>query len=207
MKTDKYLAARLLAGKNKLSSVEKDAILHQVLKAQPRSRPRPVWGWMLASGASLALVLLLVTQFLPKNEPAQFASKGAGLSHRGFSINCLNTNGEDICQNGSKLIFRSWAPAKKPFFTAFARASDARIIWYFPSSSQPTSLNLSNTKAGAILEQAVRLGPEHKPGTYTIYGLFSKQALDKTAVRSIIENDGPFGGDHPELFKQALKVE
>lgn len=202
-----FLESRLLAGKNHMAVVEKDRVLDRVL-AQTARRPatlRARW-WALGGSVAAASALLLFMLWPGAEQQPGFASRGNG-ERLGFALSCMDAAGESTCRGGSKLLFRTWAPQGQPFFAAFAQGTDGTVIWYAPSQDQAHSVDSRSASAGGVLGHGVHIGPEHRAGAYTVYGLFSADALDKAAVRAQVE--AALGQDpaHQSLFRVELQVE
>ncbi len=206
MADDKYLAARLLSGRNRLSSIEKDDILNNVLRVENQQKPAKFVRWLLASGLAAALGGLLLLFYFPQQQAGQFTSKGDGLLAQGFSISCLADKGTDTCSQGSKLLFRTWPVTGKPYFSALARAEDGTVIWYFPSTDVPTSLDTRTEQVKGVLKQAVMIGVEHGFGSYTVYGLFSAQALSKDEIRDRLEGGDELETSEITVFTQKMML-
>ena len=104
------------------------------------------------------------------------------------------------CESGSKLLLRvSNAAPEAKYLAAFSRAEDGTVVWYFPNAEGDMSVNVTQ---GKWSEEAVVLGNEHAPGTYTVYGLLSDQPLTRDMVKARVESDG---GD-ADLLKSEFEV-
>jgi hypothetical protein len=175
----KHTIARLLAGKNELSRVEKDAILSEVLAqtAPARSSRRWAAGLALAAAATALLLLPWVLRSDPSGE-ASFTGRGASPPIAAFSLGC-----RQACQNGDTLVFDLEPSSGYRYFSAFARHTDGTVIWYFPEAESAESLDLVARSQKGLLDKGVALGNEHRAGRYAVYGIFSNVPLTRTDIR------------------------
>jgi hypothetical protein len=174
--------ARLLAGKDQLSRVEKEQILAQVLVHTQAEAPSPgrrfgFWVGLLAA-ASAALGGLFLSTLPP--DPSERVARGGGPS---FSVSCA----EGLpCGPGGRLRWFVRSTPELSHFAAFAQRPDGTILWYFPQTEAGESLDLG-AHAGAEtgeLDVAIELGQEHAPGTYKLIGMFSPNPRTRGALRS-----------------------
>jgi hypothetical protein len=169
--------SRLLAGRRGLSRPEKEAILEGVLE---RVAPRPRWRSRLAIGVlALAGAAAGAAVLVPGAPRDELTARGGDLPP-GFDVTCVPAP----CAAGAKLVFDITSTGDAAYFGAFARGAD-RVIWYFPSTPGARSRPLP--RGGGVLDTGITIGAEHAPGTYTIEGVFSPAALDRTAIRAAVE--------------------
>jgi len=197
-----YYTARLLSGKDRLSVVEKEAILERIIdqtKAEKKSEPA---SWMsvrrLSYTAAAAVVLFAVPLLIYlalTPVPDEFISRGISGSPSGFTVACLGAGDDGFCHPGDKLFFKVNAPEGKPFFSAFARRTDGTVIWYFPGEEFSHSIEVSKNNYEGVLSVGVLLGSEHRPGYYVVFGLFSSRRLSKSQIREAVEEYGTVSGD------------
>ena len=170
-----YTPSRLLAGRDRLGRIEKDAIFEQVL-AEVAPAPKRAWWWFaLPALAAAALVMLLVWPRAPQEE---FTAKGGGEAAASFAPTCAR------CTRDGKLLFDLNGTTGYRYFSAFARGSDGNVIWYVTASDLATELE------SGVLAQTVLLGDEHAPGTYRVFGVFSQTALDRDGVKALFDDAG-----------------
>lgn len=162
------LPARLLAGRDGPSIVEKEAMLAAILPPKSRSKR---WLWLAAPSvlAAAAAVLLVVW---PRNHN-EFSPRGGPGPNARLALTCPTG-----CSAGHKLVFDLHGTAGYRYFAAFARSSDGDVIWYFP---QP---NGTSERVADVLARTIVFGPEHKPGRYTVYGVYSAQPLSREAIKA-----------------------
>lgn len=195
MKSDRYLAARLLSKKEGLSVLEKEEILGNILQGQDKEDRETahrgvIFGRRLAglAIASVALLVPILLFYTPGSLDDEFVPRG-GSAQTLYTVSCLGPDGRTSCHQGDKLIFEVAALAPKRHFAAFSKTQDGTIIWYFPGDEHKKSVRLDQAERDRILATGILLGPEHRPGNYEVHGLFSDQPLGRSAIRAIFEND------------------
>jgi hypothetical protein len=211
------LVSRLLSRRNQLSRLEKEQVLERVLAGigPGRGRRRTAWlaaGFGLAAAAALALVL-------PRLSPSQrpggetFTARGGG-EPAVFHAHCVETASPaeptasaSGCRAGAKLVFEVSAGEPSRFFAAFARRGDGSVIWYFPDTAAGTSKDLSRDLVRGVLSTSIVLGPEHPPGDYEIYGVFSNRALDRVAVKALIGSNAAASPPAGTVSVQKVTIE
>lgn len=163
---------RLLAGRDRLGRVEKDAILEAVL-AGTAPKPARAWWWVALpafAAAAIALVLLW-----PRAKPDDFTARGGGAPVAMFAPSCTT------CARGAKLAFDLQGTTGYRYFAAFARTNAGDVVWYFTGKDLATSL------ARGVLDETVVL---ETSGDYRLYGVFSQQPLDRDAIKALFADDG-----------------
>lgn len=196
----KYLAARLLSGRNQLSRIEKEAILDSVLDrvaaaeapAESASRPRRRYA-VLWYGAPVALaaagfaVFLLVRPSPPP--PGEFTARGGAVSSSkdpDFALRCIDAHGQAPCRSGLRMLFVLSPEEAHPYFAAYAQHPDGTLLWYLPEQASETSIDLRAASQQDVLSTAITLGPEHRPGVYRVHGVFSTTPLSRAAIRAAV---------------------
>lgn len=172
MKADDRLAARLLAGDDRLSRIEKDALLEGVL---PPPRPRARWVW-LALPALAAVALILIA---PWKTADDFTARGGSQPVAALHVSCAAA-----CTQGAKLLFDLHGTTSYRYFAAFAKRDDGTVLWYFPGDDVGTSVEVP---ASGVLDRGIVLGAEHPAGTYHVYGVFSRTPLTRVALRDAFD--------------------
>jgi len=197
---------RLLSGRNEPSVLEKEAALELVLAEVAPARRRWPWGGrvgavalpLIAAAAAFAL-------FWPGDASHElgsadpFASRGGGApaTDADMVVRCVAGTAADepgaACAPGAVLGFAVSPPEGKLNFSAFAMGGDGELLWYFPTPNGQ-SLALSDASSAAstratvkqVVPKGIPLGPEHKPGTYEVYGVFSSVPLSRAHLREIL---------------------
>jgi len=196
--------ARLLSGRNRPSVLHKEAGSGRVLAKLDRDR-RIRRGALFGSLLSVAAVLLFVS--IPEDStPNNTNQSSTTLTPRGEAEASFVPHCHDEakrCRPGSTLSFEIVAMGGARYFAAFAQRTDGVVLWYLPA---PDETSLEVQAAGAMLGTGVRLGQEHTPGNYTVYGVFSREPLDRAALR---ERLGPAlaGREGLSVVTRALNVE
>ncbi|CAN5812947.1 hypothetical protein BH11MYX2_BH11MYX2_24650 [soil metagenome] len=190
--SEKPVIPRLLAGENRLSRVEKDAIFEQVVGGIAKPR-RAWWGLGLAVPAlavpALAVIALVVWRVRPAaHTESEFSSRGASGSFAMLNVTC------GACTGTDKLVFDVHGTAGYRYFAAFAQRTDGTVLWYFPETADATSLDLTTQPTTGILGEGVTLGSEHPSGTYRLFGVFSRVPLTRAALKNQFDPDGLFAG-------------
>jgi hypothetical protein len=189
-----------------MSVIEQEHVLDQVLRRTARRTLSPRAAvWLFGGTAAAASVALALVLWPGAEPPAEFSSRGDD-QRLGFTLACVDDSGPGACHGGSTLLFRTWAPAGQPFFASFAQGSDGTIIWYAPSRDHERSVDTRAEGPGGVLAYGVRIGPEHRIGAHTVYGLFSAEPLGKAEVRARVERVVQSRAIDPSLFQVELKV-
>ena len=179
MNSDDRLTSRLLGGRDQLSRPEKDAILDGVLAdTAPSARAR--WGWLVLP--VLALAAFLLVPWRSSVPSGDFTARGGNQPAAVMQAGCATG-----CTQGAKLVFDVHGTTGYRYFAAFAKAGDGKALWYFPADDRATGVDLSAQPATGVLDRSVVLGPEHAPGTYRVYGIFSNAPLTRSAIRAAFD--------------------
>lgn len=190
---------RLLAGKDRLTRLEKEEILAGVMDRVAGGRaPSRRWPYVLAAACAVAALALAV----PLLRRDGLAPRGAGAGGTDFQTYCTLDGRRAPCRNGAKLLFELSATTERRFFAAFARRQDGTVIWYFPGDELERSLDAAGQEHG-VASRGFLLGPEHPPGRYRVYGLFSARPLTRQEVRSRVEE----ATREEDLVEKTLVVE
>jgi hypothetical protein len=172
--------ARLLAGEDQLSRVEKEQILAQVLaKTQVEARsPRRNLGLIAGLFAAVTAAALLMVTLPPT--PSELVPRGGGPS---YAVRCAESL---PCGPGGRLRWFVRSTPELRNFAAFAQRADGTILWYFPQTEAGSSLDLGAHALAETgeLDVAIELGQEHAPGTYKVIGMFSPSPMTRDALRS-----------------------
>jgi hypothetical protein len=176
--TAKHLIPRLLAGRDRISRLEKEEILGNVLAASAPRRTR--WWWAALPALAIAAIVLLVV--LPRKPSDEFTARGGGKPVAAFTPSC------NPCKPGGTLVFDVHGTTGYRYFAAFSRRSDGTVLWYFPAAGG-ASVDLVDQPAHGVLNRGIVLGPEHAAGTYHVYGVFSNEPLTREQIRARFENN------------------
>ena len=183
---------RLIAGCNAPSVLAKEQLFERIYaQVQPKSERRPRGAWLFATFAGAAAVAAAALLLIHPGE-LEFQARGSHVTAGGpeLIVSCPGVSG---CRVGSKLSFAVRLPepattAEPGYFAAFARRFDGTIIWYFPEPVG-SSIAVPQTSEPALLDRAVLLGPEHLPGHYEVYGVFSRQPLTREQLKLKVGED------------------
>jgi hypothetical protein len=195
---------RLLAGRDRLTQADKDAVLDRVMEALPpeqAERPGFFAPWLRWSllGAVVLLLAAPVGYVLFGRAPDGFTARG-GEAKAAFTVWCAPEMSQGRCARGGKLVFRV-EPAKAGRFAALARSEAGAIIWYF------TDVDLATLPANGLLDEGVVVGPEHVPGKYEVWGVFSDRPLGKSDIRDLLDpQSAKKVSGQVEVVRQPLEV-
>jgi hypothetical protein len=193
----KHGLSRLLAGRDRLSRLEKEQILDQVL-AQTAPRRRTRW-WFAAMPAVAAAVTILLV-LAPKREP-EFAARGGSQAVGAFKPACAHG-----CGAGDKILFDLAGTAGYRYFAAFSQRADGTVLWYFPSSDTDKSVDLSQGLGSGVLDRGIVIGSEHPAGTYKVFGVFSTEPLSRKDLRDRFDDVHVTAGPGTSVVVQELVV-
>jgi hypothetical protein len=178
--TKRSLLPRLLAGRPDLTRDEKDQIFDAVMREVGGKRRARLLAPMLAL-AGAAAALIVVPLVLRHGPPPSLTARG-GATVATFSVLCGASG--PTCRAGDTLLFDVKAPGWR-YFTAFARREDGAIIWYTsPDGAVDLAADLAASAGGGVLGTGIVLDEEHRPGRYQVYGVFSRQPLDRAQIRA-----------------------
>lgn len=179
--------AKLIAGRNAPSVLAKERLFERIyaqVQPQAERRPRGALLFVAFAGAAAAAAAALL---LIHPGPPEFQSRGSHVAGAGGPELVVSCPGNAGCRVGSKLSFAVKSQQNR-YFAAFARRFDGTIIWYFPEPIG-SSVALPQTSEPELLDQAVLLGPEHLPGHYDVYGVFSRQPLTREQLKLKVGED------------------
>jgi hypothetical protein len=199
VKADDRLVARLLAGDDRLSRVEKDAVLGVVLGAAPRSRMR--WPWLVLPAFAAAVALIVIAPWKARAPGDDFTARGGSQPMAALHLTCAGG-----CTQGAKLLFDLHGTTSYRYFAAFAKRGGGPVLWYFPASDAATSLDLTTVPASGVLDRGIVLGAEHPAGTYKVYGVFSQVPLTRTALRDAFDATGLTAGSGTAVVTADVEV-
>jgi hypothetical protein len=187
---------RILSAKRGLSVQEKEDI-HDHLSRHYKesfSKPGPLSKRYLipaAVGSALAAGIILLVMYFSQT-PSDFVARGSLTATNRVKLTCLRKGPQtdriettDKCRQNDSLVFEVQGRTGMKYFSAAALSPQGLLIWYFPSNDQ-SSLKLE--KDGPT-RRAIELDSKHRPGSYRIYGLFTKEKSSKDALRKLIEDD------------------
>jgi hypothetical protein len=174
------LVHRLLAGRRGPTRREKDDLFAAVIREVGPRRPRWIAPALVMLGAAAALLLAPWPVSRDDAAPALVARGDAAVAT--FSAFCAG----GPCRPGDTLLLEV-APGGWPHFAAFARRDDGTVIWYAPRDD-----GASTAATSGVLASGIVLDEVHRPGTYRVYGVFSRAALDRAAIRARFQP----GDDH-----------
>jgi hypothetical protein len=196
----KLVMSRLLSGRNRLSRLEKEQILDNVLgEVAPERRTR----WWFAAMPAVAAAVVLLFVFAPwrPREQGEFTTRGAGHVLGAFKPTCARG-----CNPGDKLLFDLNGTAGYRYFAAFSQRSDGTVLWYFPSSDSAVGLDLTQQLGSGVLDQGIVIGSEHPAGTYRVFGVFSNEPLSRRQIRERFDDHHVTAGPGTSVVEQELVV-
>lgn len=165
-----------------------DEIFERVLAAAHPPPPRMPWWrrpWMLAPAGTLAVALgvwLIASPSPPQG--TGFATKGGSRSAQvpAISVACGSLAGAR-CRIGDTMMFVVPPSSPGGYLVAYAERTEepkGDRIWYFPDAAGRLPL-VRGSGSTAVLEQGVKVGPEHRPGTYRIVLWLTTTAVERQA--------------------------
>ncbi|MDB4960524.1 MAG: hypothetical protein JWP01_523 [Myxococcales bacterium] len=173
---------RLLAGRDRLSQVEKDDILASVLAgvSPPRSRVRWWMGFVPAVALTIAIVVL--APWRSTAPTSELAARGGGQPFAVFQPSCAGG-----CERGHKILFDLHGTSGYRYFAAFSKRPDGTVLWYFPDQGQDASVDLVTQPQDGVLDRSIVLGADHPAGVYRVHGVFSREPLTREMIRAAFD--------------------
>jgi hypothetical protein len=177
-----------LLSKGRLSGVQRDAVLQNVLRSSRPSRPmfRP-FSLTLFTGAlvgAAALVLWVKTDH-PSSELRAKGGTGASSTALSVELTCgagpAERASQPRCPAGSKLLFTVNGAVERGHLSAFSEpAGGGERIWYFSAETgAPTVEPRPETQ---VLSEAVRIGTDHPPGDYLVHLFVTRRPLSRAEL-------------------------
>ena len=194
MNGDDRLVSRLLAGRDEMSRVEKDAVLERVLAERPR---RTRWTWLAVPAFAAVAAAVLFVMMPSHSYDDELAARGGSAVFAALHVTC-----SPACAPGGKLVLDLHGTTGYRYFAAFAKRADGTVLWYFPASDDATSVEATS----GVLDRTIVLGPEHPAGTYQIYGVFSNAPLGRAAIRDAFDPARMTAGAGTAVVSQELVV-
>lgn len=168
--------ARLLAGRDEPSVLETEALFDRIAEDVA---PRPWWRRPIAWGALSGLATATAAVFLVMSPGDEFGTRGGAQAV--LQPHCVVDEATAPCAFGAKLLFDARPPDGEPHFAALAKRPDGTVIWYLPGPEDTSKPLAAET---AVVPTAIRLGEEHPPGTYAVFGVFTKDALTREEIEA-----------------------
>jgi hypothetical protein len=175
----------VLLDRGGLGACRRDDILKNVLAHVGRERPpRSRRRWALA-GSGVAIAAAAAALFIVQRRPVDpaagsaFRAKGTTLaSVPSATIECLSGT-PAACPIGSLLGVR--VVGTRGYVSAWAEPTDGgERIWYF--SAETVSPLLDGLAADQPTRRAVKIGPEHRAGTYVVEIRVTDRPLARSAL-------------------------
>lgn len=184
MASDEILA-RLLAGRDAPSVLEKEADFEAIYARVDTTRARRGrrWAWFggIAAAAALALVALPWTT----RPDDGFQARGSGAGER-FAVTCVGaTEAKGACHPGDRLVLELEPSPERHFFALFLQRPDGALVWYFPSANG-TMPDVSQQHLGAPWQETALLPTEGPVGTQVLFGIFAPEPLDRAALKQVL---------------------
>jgi hypothetical protein len=185
----------VLLGQGRVAPSVKDRVFDQVIadlaRQEPRRRARaPLLVGLFAVAGAAALLLLV-----PRPSDFGFRRKGAGSEGAtGMPVQIACVGGTlATCPVGATLLF-SFQGEGSGFLAAYAqpRTGGGERIWYFSGDGESPRLAAGNDTT--VAPRAIRIGPEHAPGEYTVRLFFTRAPVARSLLtgadaRTISEED------------------
>lgn len=193
--------SRLLAGRDRPSIVEKEAMFDAVMRGiAPRRRVR----WPLGLGIAipaLAAIVLVATQ-LGRTTPraSELASRGTTSDLAALAVSC------GACTSADRLVFDLHGTLGYRYFAAFSRRADGTVLWYFPATPTSSSVDLATQPSSGLLGVGITMGDAHPAGAYRVYGVFSHVALGRNEIRARFDPERPTIGPGTAVVVLGLDV-
>jgi len=175
---------QILAG-GQLPARAHDQIFERVL-SEVQARPRRlVWWrqwWTLVPAGTLAAVLgvsLIVVRtgrdgFLAKGDPRLMEATG-------IEIACKSL--EPRCRVGDTMMFMVSPAVQTGYLVAYAQRVDepnGERIWYFPDAAGKSPFVTAGGST-RVLDEGVKVGPEHRRGQYRVTLWLARSAIGRGA--------------------------
>ena len=189
-------AVRVSRAFDRLQTASSKAPLKAPQARQQGWSPRSVW-FVRSLGLATAVVLALVVvgpDLGRESEPA-FQAKGGGTAL--FRARCTPS-----CRAGGQLGFEVMAPAKRPYFAAFGRRPDGRIVWYEPSDAGAMR---AADQGARMWPSTFELGAEHIPGEHIVFGIFSSRPFTRGDIAAAM-GDRLEGGSQLTVFRRVIQI-
>ncbi|MEQ8568044.1 MAG: hypothetical protein RMA76_24195 [Deltaproteobacteria bacterium] len=196
---DSARLARLLSGRDEPSVLETEALFDRIASDVA---PRPWWrrpvAWGALSGIATAAAAAFLFVALP--DSGEFGSRGG--EEAVLRPHCVTGAETGPCTTGAKLLFDARPPEGAPHFAALAKRPDGTFIWYLPA---PDARSAALGAETAVVATAIRLGDEHPAGAYTVFGVFTKDAMTRDEIEAAVGDDLA-GGPGVTVVRRELEV-
>lgn len=174
-----------LLAKGRLSGSQRDRILDRVLDEHAR-RERPARRWLMAAGITLPIAAAVLLAIGPKSGPREPGRGEGWLVAKGEASGALleahcENRATGTCKAGDRLIFSVDGAKGGGFFAGYAVCASSERIWYFPTADGA----LPSVPAGTghfIVDQAARIGPEHRAGRCTLHLFLLERQADRDSL-------------------------
>jgi hypothetical protein len=172
----------LLSGGN-LSGEQREEHLARVLAGVREEAPAR-WRRALAwAGAST--VLVGAAAFLLFVRPAT----ESGLRAKGGEVPIVRIDcqpgGMDGCRPGGTLMFAVEGARPDARLAAYAEPMNGgERVWYF--SGDRESPAIGDQTSDGVLRRGIRLGPEHRPGSYRVFVLLTEEPLSRGQLLELV---------------------
>lgn len=178
--------ARLLAGRNEPSVLEKEELFAGIAKTLDpvRTRRRTLALSIGALASLLGAAAAFMLYFRVPRTADEFTSRGSSAALPMVRLACISEAKEIPCALEGTLTFEvAQLPTGARFFAAFSRRPDGVILWYYPT---PDGRSEAIDATRPLLPQAVRLGPPHIAGDYDVFTVFSPNAMTRAELKAAL---------------------
>jgi hypothetical protein len=156
-----------LLAQGRLPGPEKERIKDRLLATRGRGRRAWLMG-LLAGGLAVGVGALLL---MPRMDG--FSVKGGG-GQAQIEVECLGGE-SDRCPVGATLLFVVSGAPRLAFLSAYAEpAAGGERIWYYSAQEDSPAVTPDKT---VPLRRGIRIGPEHRPGSYRLHLILSERPL------------------------------
>jgi hypothetical protein len=173
-----------------LGAARRDAILSHVLahaQAERSRRPRRRWAVAAFGSAAAAAAVLLLAPWRSPQVPSVREKGTAGRpasTEPSAELDCLGAT-LGACPKGSLIVVH--AANVRGFLSAWAEPEDGgERIWYFSAESSSPLVDALSTSVAA--SRAVKLGPEHAPGSYVVHVRVTAQPMARDQLVRLSKN-------------------
>jgi hypothetical protein len=182
------LIPRLLARRDRLGRVEKDAIFEAVLAGS--APPKRRWTWLAVIAPALAAAGLVIALAPWRSSHDEFASRGSARPVAMLHARCATA-----CTTGAKLLFDTYGTTSYRYVAVFAKRGDGTVVWLVPDSVELTATGVLDR--GVVIDDA---------GTYRVYGVFSNAPLAKAAIRDAFDETALTAGPATAVVTSDVEV-
>jgi hypothetical protein len=164
-----------LLARGGLGGPARDRILARILDRTGRPRRRT---WVTAAAVGVACAAAFALWIRRSPGAGGFTAKGVA-GRPSLDLACVNAR-IDACPVGGTLVFAAIGTATAGYIGAWAEPATPgpEVIWYFSAENDGAPVDTTLPLA----RRAIRVGPEHRPGSYVVHVLLSTVPLPHAAL-------------------------